>query len=290
MTVVIAVFTGCRNQVAIKRLDGTTIAAAEIDATIERLMKAAEVPGLGIAVLNDGNVVYLKAYGVRDNERNLPLTVDSAMYAASFSKSVFAYMVMQLVEKESLDLDKPVYQYLPNPLPEYPSYKDLANDTRYKQITARMLLSHTSGFANWRLLEEDRKLHIHFAPGSRYVYSGEGIVLLQLVVDNITKRPLEELMQQLVFQPLGMTRTSMVWQDRLKADFANEHDEFGRSLGADKRTAAEAAGSMQTTIADFRRFIQAVLDGKGLSKRSREEMLSPQIQIKSKHEFPTFDG
>jgi CubicO group peptidase (beta-lactamase class C family) len=287
--VALAALTACGKQVRIKRLDGTTITPAEIDATITRLIKAAEVPGLGIAVLNDGKIVYLKAYGVRDKERNLPLTVDSAMYAASFSKSAFAYMVMQLVGKGSLDLDKPVFQYLPKPLPEYPSYTDLANDPRYLRITARMLLSHTSGFPNWRLLEEDRKLHIHFAPGSRYAYSGEGIVLLQLVVESITKKPLEELMQQLVFQPLGMSRTSMVWQDRFETDFANEYDEYGRSLGADKRTKAEAVGSMQTTIADFARFMQAVLDGKGLSKEDLEGMLGPQIQITSKHEFPTLD-
>ena len=288
--VAVATATECGKQVGIDRLDGSTITPAEIDATITRLMKAAEVPGLGLAVLNDGNIVYLKAYGIRDKERNLPLTVDSAMYAASFSKSAFAYLVMQLVGKGTLDLDKPVHQYLPKPLPEYPGYQDLANDPRYQQITARMLLNHTSGFPNWRLLEQDRKLHIHFEPGSRYAYSGEGIVLLQLVVENITKKPLEVLMQELVFQPLGMTRTSMVWQDRFEADFANEHDEYGRSLGADKRTKANAAGSMQTTIADFARFMQAVLDGKGLSKQDRDEMLSPQVQITSKHEFPTLDG
>jgi CubicO group peptidase (beta-lactamase class C family) len=287
--VVVATLTACGKQERIRRLDGTTITPVEIDTTIARLMKAAEVPSLGVAVLNDGNIVYLKAYGVRDKEKNLPLTVDSAMYAASFSKSVFAYMVMQLVAKGSLDLDKPVYQYLPKPLPEYPNYKDLANDPRHKLITARMLLSHTSGFPNWRLLEEDHMLHIHFAPGSRYAYSGEGIDLLQLVVENITKKPLEELMQQFVFQPLGMTRTSMIWQDRFEADFANEYDEYGRSLGADKRTKAEAAGSMQTTITDFAWFVQAVLAGKGLSRQSREEVLGPQIQITSKHEFPTLD-
>jgi CubicO group peptidase (beta-lactamase class C family) len=287
--VLIATLTACGKHPGITRLDGTTITTGEIDATVVRLMRAAEVPGLGIAVLNDGKIAYLKAYGVRDKEKNLPLTVDSAMYAASFSKSVFAYMVMQLVDSGSLDLDKPVYQYLPKPLPEYPSYNDLANDSRINQITARMLLSHTSGLPNWRLFEDDHKLHIHFAPGSRYAYSGEGIVLLQLIVETITKKPLEELMQQLVFQPLGMTRTSMVWQDRFEADFANGYDEYGRSLGADRRTRADAAGSMQTTIADFARFTQAVLNGKGLSKKSREEMLGSQIQITSKREFPTLD-
>jgi len=271
----------------IGRLDGSTIGTAEIDGTMARLLKAAEVTGAGIAIFNHGKIAYLKAYGSRDKEKNLPLTVDSVMSAASFSKVAFATMAMELVDEGVLDLDKPVYQYLPKPLPDYPNYTDLANDPRYKRITARMLLSHTSGFANWRALEEDRKLKIHFEPGSRFAYSGEGIDLLQLVVETITKKPLEKLMQERVLQPLGMTRSSMVWQDRFESDFANGYDEYGRSLGPQKRTTAVAAGSMQTTTADFARFVQAVMDGRLLRRKARELMFSPQIQISSKHEFPT---
>ena len=150
------------------------IAAGEIDATVTRLMRAAEVTGVSIAILNDGKIAYLKSYGVRDKEKRLPLTEDSVMTAASFTKVAFAYLAMQLVDQKILDLDHPVYQYLPKPLPEYPEYKDLTNDPRAKRITARMLLSHTSGFPNWRAFEDDRKLRIHFEPGSRYAYSGEG--------------------------------------------------------------------------------------------------------------------
>lgn len=277
-------------QKEVKRLDGSSITPNEIDETVTRLMKAAEVTGVGLAVFNEDKVAYLKAFGVRDKEKNLPLTVDSVMSAASFTKVGFAYLVMQLVDRGTLDLDKPVYQYLPKPLPEYPLYRDLANDPRYKRITARMLLSHTSGLPNWRAFEDDRKLKVHFEPGSSYAYSGEGIDLLQLVVETITKKPLEELMQEHVFQPLGMTRTSMVWQDRFESDYANGYDEYGRSLGPEKRKNADAAGSMETTIRDFARFIQAVMMGKGLSKPMREQMLSPQIQILSKHEFPTFEN
>ena len=164
---------------AVKRLDGSTIRAVEIDGTVARLMKAAEVTGAGIALFNDGKITYLKAYGFRDKERNLPLTVDSVMSAASFSKVAFAFLVMELVDDGVLDLEKPVYQYLPKPLPEYQKYADLANDARYKRITARMLLSHTSGFPNWRWMEDDHKLKIHFEPGSKFAYSGEGIDLLQ---------------------------------------------------------------------------------------------------------------
>ena len=94
---------------------------------------------------------------------------------------------------------------------------DLKDDPRYRRITARMLLGHTTGFPNWRAFEDDHRLHIHFEPGTRFAYSGEGINLLQLVVETITKKDLEELMQERVFRPLGMTRTSMVWKSAFGA-------------------------------------------------------------------------
>jgi CubicO group peptidase (beta-lactamase class C family) len=286
----LAALAKSEDQEGIKRLDGSRITPSEIDGTVIRLMKAAEVTGVGIAIFNDGTIAYLKAYGVRAKEKNLPLTIDSVMSAASFSKVAFSYMVMQLVDRGALDLDKPVYQYFPKLLPEYPNFKDLANDPRYRRITGRMLLSHTAGFPNWRWFNEDRKLNLNFEPGLRYAYSGEGMVLLQLVVEIVTKEPLEALMQEYVFQPFRMTRTSMVWQDRFENDYANGYDEYGRSLGPQKRESANAAGSMQTTIGDFSRFMQAVMLGKGLGKETWEEMLSPQIPISSKHQFPTLEN
>jgi CubicO group peptidase (beta-lactamase class C family) len=276
------------NAPSVKRLDGSTITASEVDATVTRLMAGAKVTGVGLALLNDRKIVYLKAYGFRDKENQLPLTPDSVMSAASLTKVTFTYMVMQLVEEGVLNLDKPVYQYLPKPLPEYDEYKNLAGDDRYKKITARMSLDHTTGFPNWRWFEDDQKLKIHFEPGSQYAYSGEGLALLQLVVETITKKPLEELMRERVFQPFGMTRTSMVWTSAFETDYANGYDEQEKSLGPQKRKHAGAAGSMLTTSADFAQFMQAVLEGKGLSKKSKEEMLSPQLEIHSKHQFPPF--
>jgi CubicO group peptidase (beta-lactamase class C family) len=250
-------------------------------------MTAAEVTGVAIAVIDDGQIVYTKAYGYRDSATKAPLTPDSVMSAASFTKSAFAYMVMQLVAEHRLDLDKAVVEYLPKPLPQYPGYVDLAGDERYRRITARMLLAHTSGLPNLRALEPDRKLKIRFDPGTRFAYSGEGMMLLQLIVETITNEPLTRLMDERLFQPLGMARTSMVWQDRFERDFANGYDEYGRSLGPLKRTTADAGGSMQTTVSDYARLLQAMLSGKGLSASVLREMLSPQIRIRSKHEFPT---
>lgn len=274
----------------IQRLDGSTITTGEIDATVTRLMRAARVTGIGIAILNHGQVAYLKGYGFRDQEKKLPLTADSVISAASFSKVAFAYLAMQLVEEGALDLDRPVYQYLPKPLPEYDAYRDLAGDLRYKKITAKMLLSHTCGFPNWRRFAEDGKLSINFEPGSRFAYSGEGIDLLQLVVETVAKKPLADLMRARVFQPLGMTRTSMVWEERFETDYANGYDEQEHSLGPQRRKHADAAGSMQTTIGDFARFVQAVNESKGLHQETRDRMLSAHVQILSKHEFPTLSS
>jgi len=276
-------------QTPIRRLDGSTITTQQIDETMAHLTQAAEVVGGQIAIIQHGKIAYLKAYGFRDKAKNLPLTNDSIMSAASISKATFAYLVMKFVDQGVIDLDKPVNQYLPKPLPEYPKYADLEADKRYKRITARMLLSHTSGFPNWRWLEDDRKLHIHFEPGSRFAYSGEGIDLLQFVIETITNKPLQDLMDEQVFRPLGMTRTSMIWQDRFESDHANAYDEYGRSLDAHRWKIADAAGSMQTTAGDVATLLVAIMQGTGLKAKSHQQMLSPQIQIFSRHEFPSLN-
>ena len=280
-------FDASAKQLSIGRIDDTTINPSEIDATVTRLMHGAEIPGLGLTVFNHGQIAYQKAYGLRNKEKSLPMTPDTVLNAASLTKAAFAYMVMQLVDEHRLDLDVPVYKYLPKPLTDYHQYSDLAGDPRYQQITARMLLDHSSGFPNFRWFNSDRKLNINFTPGSKFAYSGEGMELLQLVVETITGKPLGELMQTRVFQPLGMTRTSMTWQPQFDGDFANGYDEYGRWLGAPKFTRPDAAGSMSTTLADYTRLLQAVMAGRGISGKSRREMFTPQIEINSLHEFPT---
>lgn len=268
-------------------IDDRAHSSSEIDTTINRVMQAAGVPGLALGLINHGRVVYLKAYGVKNMSPSEPLTANSIMAAASLTKVAFAYLVMKLVDDHVIDLDKPVYQYLSRPLSDYPDWRDIADDPRSKLITARMLLSHTAGFNNARYFDRDHRLVIHFQPGARYSYASEGYQLLQLVVEILTKKPIEELMQERVFRPLGMTRTSLVWQTTFESDHASGYDEYGRSLGIQKRKTAQGAGSMQTTIIDYARFAQAVLSGRGLRKETHAQMLSPQIPIVSKFEFPT---
>ena len=275
------------NSQTVNRLDGSTLSAREVDATVTEAMEAGKLTGAGLAILNDGKIVYLQGYGKRDVSGGLALTPDTVMSAASFTKVVFAYLVMQLVQDGVIDLDKPACQYLSKPLPEYRNYQDLAGDDRWKKITPRMLLSHTSGFPNWRRFTPDQKLQINFAPGSRYAYSGEGIALLQLVVESATHKPLEDLAQEKVFRPLGMTRSSMTWHLNYEKNHAEGYDENGKSLGPQRRLKADAAGSMKTTPRDFALFLQAVANGQGLRKETFDLMLTPQVRIKSKHQFPS---
>jgi len=271
----------------ILRLDGSSLTTAEIDTTVTQLMKTANVTGLGIAVFHDGKISYLKTYGQRDTEKGLMLTPDSVMPAASMSKAAFAAVVMQLMQKGVLDLDLPIQRYLPKPLPEYEKYADLQGDDRYKKLTLRILLSHTSGFPNWRWFEDDHKLKIHFEPGTRYAYSGEGFQLAQLVVETVTGKSLTPLMEDDLFGPLGMTRTGMIWEPRFESDFANGYDEHGKSLGPQKRSKPGAAGFMQTTLHDYATFLSAIMRYQVLNPKTTAEMFKSVVMIHSVHQFPS---
>lgn len=251
------------------------------DKDITTLMDKAKVTGLCLGVVKDGKIVSVKAYGYKNKVKGTLNDTSTCFYAASLSKAVFAYLAMQLADEGKLDLDKPLYQYLPKPLPEYDAYKDLAGDERWKLITARMCLDHTTGFPNMRWMNPrgTQKLEIFFQPGSKYAYSGEGMNLLQFVIEHITGQPLETLAEQRIFKPFGMTRTAYVWQSRFESDYANGHLENQDTLKKRRRVTAQAAGSMETTIADFTRFFAAVMRHDGLSLKTWQQMLTPQIYI-----------
>jgi CubicO group peptidase (beta-lactamase class C family) len=269
-----------------KKLDGTSVSTAELEAFIEKTMEKADVPGLSCAIINDSQVVYQKAFGYKnknDGTRNDEQTLFSA---ASFSKTIFAYLVMVLAEEKVIDLDKPLYEYLDKPLYEYPNYTDLKGDERSKQIIARMVLSHSTGFPNIRFLEPDGRLKFLFSPGERHSYSGEGINLLQMVIEAVTGRDLEALAQEKIFQPLGMTRSSYIWQPEFEANYAFPHDVYCRPRGMDIHPlGAGAGGSMVTTAGDYTRFLAGILNAKGQRKTTMNEMLQPQIAINYKRMF-----
>jgi CubicO group peptidase (beta-lactamase class C family) len=272
---------------ALRTLDGRRLTPAAIDRRVEGLMRANRVHGLAVALIRDGRVAYVHAYGVRDEARGLPLTTGTVMYGASLTKATFAYMVMQLVDEGRVDLDHPIAAYLPKPLPDYPQYADLAGDARWRKLTLRILLDHTSGFANFRWIDPDEKLRFHNDPGARFGYSGEGINLAQFVLEKGLGLDVGAEMQRRVFDRFGMTRTSLLWRDDFAADLAQGYTIDGKLQEHDRRSHLRAAGSMDTTVSDWSAFLAGVARGDGLSARAKAEMIRLQIPIDSVAQFPT---
>lgn len=281
-------------QQQITKLDGSKISITEIDKLVNRLMDTANIQGVGLAILNEKKTVFVKSYGYRNKPKKELLDTASIMYGASLSKAIFGYVIMKLVQEKIVDLDKPLYQYLSKPIADYEYFSDLKNDDRWKLITARMCLSHTTGLPNVRWFnpitsEQDTigTMKIYFTPGTKYAYSGEGFKLLQLVLEEITKRSLDELAVEKVFVPMGMTRTGYVWHNSFGDDnVAVGHMNNGEIDIKRKRTEGVAGGSLVTSIADYARFIEHIMQAKGLTKKLFQEMISPQIKIHSVTQFP----
>src|SRR5690349_9240903 len=265
----------------LRLLDGRTQSVELVDALVNEAMTAREVPGLGVALIHDGRVAFTKSHGQRSLDPPLPLANDTVMYGASLTKATFAYFVMQLVDEKKIALDAPIGTYLPKPLPEYGAWSDLAGDARWNKLTFRILLNHSTGFANFRWLEPDKKLKFHFDPGTRYAYSGEGLRLAQFVLEEGLKLDVGREMQQRIFDRYGMMRTSMTWREDFERNFAQGYNEAGELQPHDRRRNASAAGSMDTSLADWAKFLAVVARGEGLSRQSKYEMIRRSIVIDS---------
>jgi CubicO group peptidase (beta-lactamase class C family) len=262
------------------------------DADVVTLMQREQLQGLALATIDDGQVTSVRTWGWRNAEKRLPLQNDTIMYGASLTKAAFAYMLLQLVDEGKLDLDAPLERLLPKPLPSYKKpfdYADLAGDERWRRITPRILLTHSAGFANFRWLEPDQKLRIHFDPGARYAYSGEGMYLLQLILEQGLGLDTNAEMQRRVFDRFGMRNTSMKWRPDFAANLADGYDENGKMEPHDERSNVRAAGSMDTSIEDQARLWAGIVRGDGLSPASRAAMVKGWLPIGSRHQFPPFE-
>ncbi|MEM9718683.1 MAG: serine hydrolase [Bacteroidota bacterium] len=239
----------------------------KIDTFFIDLIETHGIPGISVAIIDDGSVIYNAAHGVKANDTNKPVDTQTIFSAASLSKQVFTYAVMKLVESGSIDLDRPLYQYL--------EFKDLMHDERHSKITARMVLSHSSGLPNWR----NGKLELQFDPGEEYQYSGEGFVYLGKVVEHLQQKEINQVINELVFIPLGMSNSGFTWQDTFETNFAPPHDFMGFTLPKRKRRKSNVAASLQTTAEDYSKLILAVLNESELRESTINEMLSEQIGV-----------
>lgn len=238
---------------------------ASLEREIPRLLQVSGIPGLSMAVVQNGRVVWAGAFGTINDSAKTAVNTGTIFEAASLSKPVFAYLVLRLADRGEFDLDRPLYKML-----EYPR---IAHDERYKQITARIVLSHGTGLPNWG----GEKLTLQFDPGTNYGYSGEGFLYLQKTLERVTGRSLDELARREVFEPLGMTRSSYVWQERFAGNAAYAKNWLWQVAPANRYTQAEAnaAASLLTTATDYAQFVAAVMTGRGLSPAMWNEYLTP---------------
>ena len=272
--------------------DGWTDAEiAELDASIQQMMAEEEVVGLAYALIDRGEVAHVAAFGYRNRENEWPLETETVMYGASLTKAAFAYYVLMLVDEGLLDLDASVADYLPRPLPEYTGgdddWSDLADQPQWRDLTPRIILSNGTGFANFRWLEEDRRLQFHFAPGERQTYSAEGFYILQHVIEEGLGLDLKADMQRRIFDRFGMANTSMQWRPDFRDNLADGYAMDGSFEPHDERSGVSAAGSMDTTIADQARMWAGFVAGEGLSDAARAEFIAPSQPIRSPSQFPT---
>ncbi|CAN5268085.1 hypothetical protein BH09GEM1_BH09GEM1_26210 [soil metagenome] len=274
---------------SIRRLDGSSIPIARADSIARQVLAAEGVMGAQLAVVDQGGLVWSAAYGIR-REPAFPMTTETTTWAASITKSVFATYVMQLVERGEFDLDVPVAQQLARPLDQYAPYEetatDLVRDSAWARVTPRMLLAHASGLHNFAFLEPDKKMHLHFAPGTDFRYSGDGINLVQFVIEQKKGIALDTLMDRAIFAPLGMTHTSMIYHADLETNVADRFDAKGKFISKTRRFPVRAAGSMATSAEDLARFASALFSDRIISRKSRTEMLRPFRMLTSLHQFP----
>jgi CubicO group peptidase (beta-lactamase class C family) len=246
--------------------------ATSLPPTYCRLTAQAHVEGAAVAVFDNGGVSTIGC-GKRDRAQRQPVTPETVFEAASLSKPVFAYAVLKLVQEGKLDLDAPLLKYLDNRYIHegdpffHRGGTDVVRDPLLRRTTAREVLSHTTGLPNWATPGP-----LSFTgPAGRWQYSAEGYILLQRVVERITGQPLEEWVETTVFEPLGMGHSSFIWKPAFRSNAAIGFDSSGDAERANAYPHAVAPATLYTTLDDYSRFLQRLLDGDAIGKRMMQE-------------------
>jgi CubicO group peptidase (beta-lactamase class C family) len=246
----------------------------ELATAVPPLLQEERVPGLSLAVIDDGKLVGVRAFGVKNTATAEPVDPSTVFWGASLSKPIVAYAALRLWEQRVLDPDRPLRTYLPA------AYEP--GDPRIDQITARMVLSHTTGLPNWR--PDGQPLRTLRPPGERFGYSGEGFVYLQRVIEQLTGEALDDHLRRAVLDPLGMTATHFVWNDDYDTRVAIGYRADGTPHPIWKSDTANAAYSAYTTPRDLARLLLAVLGPDSAQEfflpETRAEMLRPHVNYR----------
>lgn len=245
--------------------------------TIADLLESSGLPGLSIAVIDDGRLASFQGFGHANRKTGQPVTDTTVFQAASLTKPTFAYVVLRLCEEGKLSLDAPLTQtYLPDLAPSTSPGAD--------RITARSVLAHMSGLPITHFPKWPEKMD--FTPGERFGYSGAAYIYLQKVVERILGLPLQHVMDEYVIRPLGLTDSAYVWRPEYETNAAIAYDFDNTPIREAERSRPEqgnAAGSLHTTPKDYARFLVELLFRKNgalpLDYTLKRMMLSPQVRL-----------
>ena len=243
---------------------------------IEELLKDNKVPALGIGTITNGRLTKVEVYGTLDKQTIAPY--NTIFKVASLTKPIFALTTLKLIDKGLLNIDEPLYKYWIDP--------EIKNDKRYKALTPKIILTHQTGFPNWRYMTESNKLTFQFDPGTKYQYSGEGFEYLRKAVENKLGKSIEELAKQLLFDPLKMSDTHFWWDSEMdETRYAQNFRENGEKMETVKYYEANAAANLLTTVEDYGKFLEYIINGAELSKNLYQEMLKHQVKLRENDFF-----
>jgi CubicO group peptidase (beta-lactamase class C family) len=238
-------------------------------------LAASHVPGMTVAIIENGKVALTQGFGVL--RRGVPMTPRALFNVASLTKPIVAVTTLRLASAKQLSLDAPLDPDWIDP--------DIRNDPRHAKLTTRIVLSHQTGFPNWRRSMPSKKLGFLFDPGTKFGYSGEGYEYLRHALEHKFRTPLPHLADSILFKPLGMTETTFGWNPGVDLSrFAIGHDTNGVAIASGMRTTARpsAADWLVTTVGDYSRFGESVLKGAGLSAAMFADMTKPHVQMEGK--------
>jgi CubicO group peptidase (beta-lactamase class C family) len=236
---------------------------------VEQWIKENKVPALGIGIIRDGMLREVRMYGEID--KGQPAPYNAIFNVASLTKPVVAILTFKLINSGAWSLDEPLANYWVDP--------DIASDPRHKQLTTRLVLSHQTGFKNWRYQNTNGKLSFDVDPGTKFGYSGEGFEYLRKALEKKFRKSLENLADSILFKPLGMQDTRLKWDKSVdETRFAHWFDQAGNEHKQEyKKTTANAADDLLTTIEDYGRFVVHVMNGAGLDPSLFNQMVRPEV-------------
>jgi CubicO group peptidase (beta-lactamase class C family) len=253
-----------------------TGARQSFEQEMDALLKQEKVPALGLGIIQNGKLTQVKVFG--ELKAGSPAPYNALFKVASLTKPLTAMVALSLANAGKLDLDEPLDKYWTDP--------DIKNDERRKKLTARIVLSHQTGFPNWRHFNESKKLAFEFEPGTKHQYSGEGFEYLRKSIEKKFGKSLEDLAHAYIFKPAKMNDTHFWWNPSVDENrYALNHNAKGEALKTEKYYVANAAANVITTVEDYGNFLAYVLSGAGLSDAMFVEMTKNQVYVKERSHF-----